>query len=94
VTTYLKVRWHHNESYDPIVLYHEIEEDGREVRRIELFEDGRLLRSDRIQPEATTSVSLGRLPPIEEIRGDPQFFTSEIEQNEFEEIWDRAREVA
>ena len=90
MTTYLKVRWYHENPEDPIVLYHEIEADRRETRRIELFEDGRLQRSAKVEPEAPTSLSLEPLPSLDAIREQPEFAAVVIERSIFEEVWDRA----
>jgi hypothetical protein len=89
---YLMVRWHHDGGEDPIVLYHEIAEGQREVRRIELFEDGRLQRSDKVEPDALTSLSLEPLPSLDEIREQPEFSAVEIGREAFEEVWNRAGE--
>jgi hypothetical protein len=68
MTIYLRVRWSHDRNDDPIELYHEVEEDQRESRRVELFEDGRLLCSDEVDPSAPTSLSLEPFPSLDEIR--------------------------
>jgi len=88
--SYVKVRWHHDGGDDPIILYHEIASDRREIRRVELFEDGRLQSSDRVDPEAATSLSLEPLPTLEEIRSQPEFDVVEIDQSAFEDVWTRA----
>jgi hypothetical protein len=91
VTRYLRVRWDHDPSDDPIVLYHELDDQQRETRRVELFEDGRLQWADQAGPDAPTSVSLEPLPALEEIRDQPEFSVSEISRPAFEEVWARAR---
>lgn len=93
MTTYLKVRWYHDGHDDPIVLYHEITADQRELRRVELFEDGRLQRSNKVEPDASTSLSLDPLPSVEEIRVQPEFAAVEVDQAMFEEVWARAGKV-
>ncbi len=90
MTTYLKVRWHHDRPEDPIVLYHEIAEGGREVRRVELFEDGRLRHAQDVEPSAPTSLSLEPLPSVEEIRAQPEFAAVEIGAAAFDAVWKRA----
>jgi len=90
MTMYLKVRWYHDNPEDPIVLYHELEADQHEIRRIELFEDGRLQRSDKVEPEAPTSLSTESLPSLDVIREQPEFTAVTIDATEFEEVWDRA----
>lgn len=90
MTLYLKVRWDHETSDDPIVLYHEMDEQHRETRRIELFEDGRLQRADKADPDAPTSLSLELLPTLDEIRAQPEFAVAEIDRAAFEEVWRRA----
>lgn len=91
MTRYLRVRWDHDPSDDPIVLYHELDDQQRETRRIELFEDGRLQWAGQAGPDAPTSVSLEPLPALEEIRDQPEFSVSEISRPAFEEVWARAQ---
>lgn len=93
MTTYVKVRWHHDDDADPIVLFHEIGEGQRELRRVELFEDGRLLRSDKVEPDAPVSLSVEPLPSIDEIRTQLQFSVVEIDAAGFNAVWDRADEA-
>ena len=91
MSVYLKVRWLDGLSDDPIVLYHEIGDGRLESRRIELFEDGRLQRSDKIDEGAQTSLSFVPFPSWDEIKAQTEFATVEIEQAEFEQVWNRAR---
>lgn len=72
------------------MLYHEIAEAGREVRRVELFDDGRLRYTQDVDPNAPTSLSLEPLPPVEEIRAQAEFAAMEIEAVAFKAVWDRA----
>ena len=90
-TRYLRVRWDHDPGEDPIVLYHEVDEQQRETRRVELFEDGRLQWAGQASPDAPTSISLEPLPPVEQIRDQPAFSLTEISRPAFEEIRARAR---
>jgi hypothetical protein len=90
MTIYLKVRWDHDASDDPIVLYHELDEARRETRRIELFEDGRLQHSDKVDPGARTSLSLEPLPLLDDIRAQPEFSAAAISAEQFEQVWRRA----
>jgi len=40
---YLKVRWIHPSQEDPVVLLSELDSDRYEVRKIEIFADGRII---------------------------------------------------
>ena len=37
---YLKVRWIHESATDPVELYSEIDDQGWEVRKVEVFPNG------------------------------------------------------
>ena len=40
-----RVRWIHERADEPVVLYAEVDDDGWEVRKVDQYIDGRLVRA-------------------------------------------------
>lgn len=85
-----RVRWLHDRTDEPIVIYSEIDVSGRERRKVEEYSDGRLDPADAVNEHGTTSLSDERFPKLEEINSDPQFDGEPITSAEFEAVWTRA----
>jgi hypothetical protein len=51
------VRWRHVSPHDPVLLYEEHNEQRLETRKVEEYADGSRIRSDRIAPELSTTLS-------------------------------------
>lgn len=62
--------------------------DGWEVRKVDEFADGRLVRADREHESGSTRLSEAPVPSAEEIGGDPQFVVGKAA---FESVWTQAR---
>ena len=84
---YLRVRWLHENSNDPVTLCSEIDEDGWEKRKIEIFAGGRMGFAPPGNEGLRTTLSIEPIPPIDEIGQDSQFQTSWIAKEEFEALW-------
>lgn len=87
--TYLKVIWHHEFPDEPVVMLSEIR-DGREVRKVEKFRDGRAQYAGPSGESGDTVLSETPLPPAGEIARDPQFTVEPTDAHEFEAEWDAA----
>ena len=84
---YIRVQWKHQNPAYPTTLYSELDGAGWEIRKIELFMDGRIGRADRSEATGGTRLSIEPLPPLAEIGADPQFEPHEIPREEFEKVW-------
>ncbi|WP_143060619.1 DUF6881 domain-containing protein [Amycolatopsis tolypomycina] len=85
--THLRVGWHHDVSGDPVLLYSELDAARHEIRKVEVYRDG---RGDRAGPgEATGSTRLGSEPVPEsaEIAAQPEFTPEPISAEVFETAW-------
>jgi hypothetical protein len=93
---YIKVRWLHSHADEPILLYSELDQDGWETRKVEVFADGRIgyASATEATPSTRTKLSIEPLPPLDEIASDPQFQPVEITKDEFEEVWSTRRSSA
>lgn len=89
--TYLKVIWHHDFPDEPVLMYHEVGDDGYEQRKVELFRDGRHDYADGTS--ATGRTDLGEVPvgSVAEIAAQAEFTPFVISADEFEAVWRRAR---
>ncbi|WP_240139259.1 DUF6881 domain-containing protein [Streptomyces sp. MUM 178J] len=85
-----KVYWRHEFQEEPVVLYSEIGDDGYEVRKVQEYRDGRVLRADSLHDTAEIGLSEIPVGPIEDVQAQPEFSASVIERAEFEEMWRRA----
>ena len=85
--SYLKVHWIHKNLNDPVVLMSELDADRYEVRKVEVFADGRLGFASTDQASEETVLSEKAVPDASEIAADPQFVVQEIDAEEFERTW-------
>jgi len=84
---YLRVQWIHSHPDDPVMLYSELDDTGWEMRKVEMFQDGRIGFASL--SEATPGTELGEkpVPALEAIAADPQFKPAWISHDEFEKVW-------
>jgi hypothetical protein len=91
--TYIKVIWHHEFRNEPVTLYSELDDQRFEVRKVELFSDGRTAFSCASDSSSSPYSQLGLVPIPDntEIARDSQFEIFEIEAEEFDLVWKSAR---
>ena len=77
---------------EPVLIFSEIGIDSYELRKIEIFRNGRRSYADEGEHSGDTMLSEGPLPSIGEIAADPQFEPFEITSEEFELEWARRHE--
>lgn len=87
---YIHVAWMHDYVEEPVELWSELDEGGNEVRRIQLFRDGRIEWVD--ESGGTDEGGLGEVPiDLDEIRQQAdQFLLKVIDRPSFEQRWDSA----
>lgn len=90
---YLHVKWLHDILDEPVDLYSELDEDSREVRKVEVFADGRTGFARMREFNGATRLGREPLPNLEEIAEDAEFEPEEITGAEFERLWDSARSI-
>jgi hypothetical protein len=90
MTRYLKVLWHHELPDEPVELFSEIDDEGWEVRKVEVYRDGHLDWADGSRSKGTSMLSETRMPGIEEIAVQPEFSPTVIDTGEFEAVWRQA----
>ena len=86
---YQRVLWHHDLAQEPVVLYSEID-SGYEIRKVEIYRDGRHHYADTSRSTGTTMLGEILMPAVDEINQDPEFSGTAITASEFEQVWRRA----
>ena len=87
--SYLRVRWKHDHSDEPVVLYCELDEARCEVRKVEEFRDGRMTWAEGRGAIGNTELGRAPVPPLAEITSS-EFEPEVITRAEFEAVWDNA----
>ena len=91
---YIKVAWDHAHPDEPIALFSECDDDGREVRKVEVFRDGRLGYASRTDSAEGTRLGAEPMPSLEDIGRQPEFHPEETTREEFDRVWSEARTEA
>jgi hypothetical protein len=89
---YLRVGWKHQHLDEPVILYSELDDNRFEVRKVEVFRNGRCGYASAEGASGGTKLGLLAMPELSEIAKDPQFEPIEITQEEFETVWARREE--
>ncbi|MGH1536180.1 DUF6881 domain-containing protein [Ralstonia pseudosolanacearum] len=87
---YVCVRWIHTIPSEPVFIYSEVDSDNFELRKAEVYADGRMGFSDGTNSAGESMLSAEPLPSLQEIATDLQFVPVEITQEEFEMMWSAA----
>ena len=85
--THISVTWHHENPDDPVELLSELDDERFEVRKVEIFRDGRRCFADASAHSGNTALGIVAVPPLEEIASDRQFTLRIITREEFEAAW-------
>lgn len=64
---YLMVRWIHDLCDEPVELYSELDDADYEIRKVEIYRDGRRDFADEASSSGSTMLGEGPLPSLEEI---------------------------
>ncbi len=90
---HVRVAWNHDEPDDPITLFSEIDADAWEIRKVEVFRDGRMGFADASESSESARLGLMPVPDLAEIARSPEFRPAEITREEFDQIWESARAI-
>ena len=92
--TYFRCKWNQESPNFPIMLYSELDDLRWEVRKVEVYRDGRMGFADRERESGGSGLGLVPTPPLGEIAADPEFEPVEITALEFEHVWSEAIALA
>jgi hypothetical protein len=84
---YLRVQWLHSFPGDPVDIYSEVDDEGWETRKVEIFPDGSIGYASATDATRSTVLSEERVPAVETIAADPQFRPERIGKDQFERVW-------
>ncbi|MFI0808109.1 DUF6881 domain-containing protein [Streptomyces echinatus] len=82
-----KVDWAHELESTPIRFYSEIGSDGYEVRKIEVYRDGRILKAGKFHESAEIGLSEVPVGSIDDVASQPEFSAPSISPEDFERAW-------
>lgn len=84
---YIRVEWRHLSAEYPVVLYSELDAERYEVRKVEVFADGRYGYASAAETAGDTRLGVEPVALLEQIAADPEFVPREITREEFERVW-------
>lgn len=87
---YIKVNWLHSYIDEPLTIYSELDDLHWELRKVEIFSEGRMGCASSLISSLGTNLSKEPIPAMEDIALDPQFEVFEISRDDFENIWQTA----
>jgi hypothetical protein len=90
---YLRVLWHHDFPDDPVELYSECDDNGWELRKVDVFADGTMTFASEQESTGTTALGEVPVPPLAEIGLNPEFEPMAISKEEFEKVWEKAHQA-
>ena len=90
---YTELRWHHDFDDEPVRIYSEIE-FGEEVRKVEVFRDGRHDLAEHSRQTGSTDLATILMPPVEDFPGDAELELRELDAASFERVWAEAERQA
>ncbi|MCG8508033.1 MAG: hypothetical protein MI741_02285, partial [Rhodospirillales bacterium] len=69
----------------PVLLYSELDDGSREVRKVEVFRSGPPGYASSSESRGRTVLNTEPIPPLPEVESDPA--PAEISAEEFETVW-------
>ncbi|MBN3794272.1 hypothetical protein G3N99_04600 [Burkholderia sp. Ac-20392] len=85
------VKWIHSIPSEPIIIYSELDEGRWEIRKVEVYADGRMGYACQLESAGGSGLSKEPIPSLDEISSDSQFKPIEINGSEFERVWSAAQ---
>jgi len=85
--TYLRVKWFHQFTDEPVLLFSELDAQRFEVRKVEVFRDGRQGYASRNEEHGGSFLGTIPTPELDILAVDSEFDPVVISASEFEEIW-------
>jgi hypothetical protein len=84
---YIRLKWNHTNPDEPVWIFSELDETGKEVRKIECFRNGFCDIANAKASSGTAKLTTLPLPPLSVLTRDPEFRGVEISKDEFEQVW-------
>lgn len=90
---FLKIEWNHEIVDEPYIIYAELDDVGYEIRKIEIYKNGRIGYATQSSEFGGSILSEHPYPTVEEIAANAEFIPEQISKEEFESIWRESVEV-
>ena len=90
---YVHINWIHDFKAEPIHIYSEVGDDDYEIRKVEVFPDGKLGFASDALTQHGTELGDQPFPVLEEINGKDEWeemIGQQIDQSTFEAMWQAA----
>jgi hypothetical protein len=87
---YERVQWDNDNPDMPVDIYSELDDDRWEVRKVEVFADGRMQYSDGVESTGKTGLSEVPMPAVDETNSQEPLTATVIDEDTFEDMWERA----
>ncbi len=84
---YTFVRWIHSTPTEPVLLLSEIDDDGFEFRKVDIYSDGRIALATRTSSDGATFLSYEKYPELTEINSSAEFDAISGSADVFEWFW-------
>jgi hypothetical protein len=87
---FIRVHRRPGNAVEPIMLFSELDEERWEVRKVEVFADGRLSYANERGSFGMTKLGDQPVPALEVLAANAEFELAEITRAEFDEIFEKA----
>ncbi|WP_206323499.1 hypothetical protein [Streptomyces sp. HNM0574] len=85
-----KVVWHHDFDEEPVTFWSEIGADGYEVRKVQEFRGGRIVKADAGTETREIGLSEAPVGELPDVTAQSEFSACRISPEDFHAVWDRA----
>jgi hypothetical protein len=85
--SYIRVRWVHDFPDEPVELWSELDADRFELRKLEIWADGRVGYAAPKLEAGGTRLGTEPVASLEELGSDPQFEPAEVSESDFNALW-------
>jgi uncharacterized protein with ParB-like and HNH nuclease domain len=84
---YIRLKWNHTNPDEPVYIFSELDDTGKEIRKIECFRNGFCDIAAVNVRSGTAALTTLPLPDLSVLTRDPEFRGVEISPDEFEQVW-------
>lgn len=86
---HLRVKWLNQHPEEPVLLFSELDDQRLEIRKVEVFRDGRQGYASSNEEQGGTFLGTTPTPELAILAEDPEFDPEAISASAFERIWAR-----
>ena len=90
MNTYIYSKWKNPPKGSPIEFHSELDESRFEIRKVEVFQNGKLGYASKTESMPDTRLGITPVPSLAEIMSQPEFDAKTITKQQFETMWNKA----